>query len=129
MELESRLPDEASSGGGAAENRRRRASCAIAPTSWSCARRPTCWFEAAATFDLAALPVEFGALHLDLADTLNLRARLGDPDVLDEAIDCYQKAIVVFNRDEFPEAFATRLPRSGSGQLGRRPVGGRALVF
>lgn len=62
--------------------------------------------EAAATFDLAALPVEFGALHLDLADTLNLRARLGDPDVLDEAIDCYQKAIVVFNRDEFPEAFA-----------------------
>ncbi len=62
--------------------------------------------EAASAFDLAALPVEFGALHLDLADTLNLRARLGDPDVLDEAIDCYQKAIVVFNRDEFPEAFA-----------------------
>jgi len=59
-----------------------------------------------ATVLLAALPVEFGALHLDLADTLSLRARLGDPDVLDEAIDCYQKAIVVFNRDEFPEAFA-----------------------
>lgn len=62
--------------------------------------------EAAAAFDLAVLPVEFGALHLDLADTLSLRARLGDPDVLAEAIDCYQKAIVVFNRDEFPEAFA-----------------------
>ncbi|MCY3896628.1 MAG: hypothetical protein OXG17_09200 [Chloroflexi bacterium] len=62
--------------------------------------------EAADAFDLATLPIEFGALQLDLADTLSLRARLGDPDVLDEALDSYQKAIVVFNRDEFPEAFA-----------------------
>ncbi len=62
--------------------------------------------EAAEAFDLAVLPIEFGALHLDLADTLSLRARLGDPDLLAEAIDSYQKAIVVFNRDEFPEAYA-----------------------
>jgi hypothetical protein len=62
--------------------------------------------EAADAFDLDTLPVEFGALHLDLADTLSLRARLGDPDLLDEAIDSYQKAIIVFNRDEFPEAYA-----------------------
>lgn len=62
--------------------------------------------EAADAFDLAALPIEFGALHLDLADTLSLRARLGDPDVIGEAIDSYQKSIVVFNRDEFPEAYA-----------------------
>ena len=62
--------------------------------------------EAADAFDLAVLPIEFGALHLDLADTLSLRARLGDPDLLAEAIDSYQKAIVVFNRDEFPEAYA-----------------------
>ena len=62
--------------------------------------------EAADAFDLSVLPIEFGALHLDLADTLSLRARLGDPDLLAEAIDSYQKAIVVFNRDEFPEAYA-----------------------
>ncbi len=60
--------------------------------------------EAADAFDLAAQPVEFAGLHLDLADILARRARLGDPDVLHEAIDSYQRAIVVFNRDEFPEA-------------------------
>ena len=61
--------------------------------------------EAADAFTLATVPVEHGALHLDLADTLSIRARLGDPDVLDEAVDSYQKAVVVFNRDEFPEAY------------------------
>jgi tetratricopeptide (TPR) repeat protein len=61
--------------------------------------------EAADAFALATVPVEHGTLHLDLADTLSIRARLGDPDVLDEAVDSYQKAIVVFNRDEFPEAY------------------------
>ena len=61
--------------------------------------------EAADAFELATVPVEYGALHLDLAETLGIRARLGDPDVLDEAVDSYQKAVVVFNRDEFPEAY------------------------
>jgi tetratricopeptide (TPR) repeat protein len=61
--------------------------------------------EASDAFELATGPLEYGALHLDLADTLGIRARLGDPDVLDEAVDSYQKAVVVFNRDEFPEAY------------------------
>ena len=105
MELESRVPDEASLA--AARRRIAQARKLRDSTDIMELRAATdLLVEAAATFDLAALPVEFGALHLDLADTLNLRARLGDPDVLDEAIDCYQKAIVVFNRDEFPEAFA-----------------------
>ena len=105
MELESRLPDEASLA--AARRRIAQARKLRDSTDIMELRAATdLLVEAAATFDLAALPVEFGSLHLDLADTLNLRARLGDPDVLDEAIDCYQKAIVVFNRDEFPEAFA-----------------------
>ena len=105
MELESRVPDEASLG--AARRKIAQARQLRDSTDIMEVRAATdLLVEAAATFDLAALPVEFGALHLDLADTLNLRARLGDPDVLDEAIDCYQKAIVVFNRDEFPEAFA-----------------------
>ena len=105
MELESRVPDQASLA--AARRRIAQARKLRDSTDIMEVRAATdLLVEAAATFDLAALPVEFGALHLDLADTLNLRARLGDPDVLDEAIDCYQKAIVVFNRDEFPEAFA-----------------------
>ncbi|MDE2867955.1 MAG: hypothetical protein OXR64_06175 [Chloroflexota bacterium] len=105
MELESRLPDEASLA--AARRRIAQARKLRDSTDIMELRAATdLLVEAAATFDLAALPVEFGSLHLDLADTLNLRARLGDPDVLDEAIDCYQKSIVVFNRDEFPEAFA-----------------------
>ena len=45
--------------------------------------------EAADAFALATVPVEHGTLHLDLADTLSIRARLGDPDVLDEAVDSY----------------------------------------
>ncbi len=61
--------------------------------------------EAADAFNLATVSVEYAALHLELADTLSIRARLGDPDVLDEAVDSYQKAVVVFNRDEFPEAY------------------------
>lgn len=105
MELESRLPDEASLA--AARRRIAQARKLRDSTDIMELRAATdLLVEAAAAFDLGILPVEFGALHLDLADTLNLRARLGDPDVLDEAIDCYQKAIVVFNRDEFPEAFA-----------------------
>ena len=105
MNLESRVPDEASLA--AARRKIAQARDLRDSTDIMELRAATdLLVEAAAAFDLAALPVEFGALHLDLADTLNLRARLGDPDVLDEAIDCYQKAIVVFNRDEFPEAFA-----------------------
>ena len=105
MELESRVPDQ--SGLAAARRKIAHARELRDSTDIMQVRAATdLLVEAAAAFDLAAMPVEFGALYLDLADTLSLRARLGDPDVLDEAIDCYQKAIVVFNRDEFPEAFA-----------------------
>ena len=105
MELESRVPDPA--GLAAARQKILRARELRNTSDIMQLRAATdLLVEAAATFELAVLPVEFGALHLDLADTLSLRARLGDPDVLAEAIDCYQKAIVVFNRDEFPEAYA-----------------------
>ena len=105
MHLEPRIPDPASLA--AAERKIAHARTLRDSTDIMELRAATdLLVEAAAAFDLGTLPVEFGALHLDLADTLNLRARLGDPDVLDEAIDCYQKAIVVFNRDEFPEAYA-----------------------
>ena len=105
MDLESRVPDQASLA--AAQRKIAQARDLRDSTDIMQVRAATdLLVEAAAAFDLAAMPVEFGALHLDLADTLSLRARLGDPDVLNEAIDCYQKAIVVFNRDEFPEAYA-----------------------
>lgn len=105
MELESRVPDQASLA--AARRRIAQARELRDSTDIMELRAATdLLVDAAATFELSAMPVEFGALYLNLADTLTLRARLGDPDVLDEAIDCYQKAIVVFNRDEFPEAFA-----------------------
>ena len=105
MELESRVPDPA--GLAVARQKILRARELSNTSDIRQLRAATnLLVEAAATFELAVLPVEFGALHLDLADTLSLRARLGDPDVLAEAIDCYQKAIVVFNRDEFPEAYA-----------------------
>ena len=105
MDLESRVPDQASLA--AAQRKIGQARDLRDSTDIMQVRAATdLLVEAAAAFDLAAMPVEFGALHLDLADTLSLRARLGDPDVLNEAIDCYQKAIVVFNRDEFPEAYA-----------------------
>ena len=98
MELESRVPDPA--GLAAARQKILRARELRNTSDIMQLRAATdLLVEAAATFELAVLPVEFGALHLDLADTLSLRARLGDPDVLAEAIDCYQKAIVVFNRD------------------------------
>ena len=105
MELESRVPDPA---GLAVARQKTLRARELSNTSDIRQLRAASnlLVEAAATFELAVLPVEFGALHLDLADTLSLRARLGDPDVLAEAIDCYQKAIVVFNRDEFPEAYA-----------------------
>ena len=104
MDLQPPVPDEASLA--AARRKIERAKELRRGTEIMQLRAATdLLIEAADVFDLAVLPVEFGALHLDLADTLSLRARLGDPDVLDEAIDSYQKAIVVFNRDEFPEAY------------------------
>jgi len=105
MDLVSRLPDEASLT--AARRKVAQARELRGGSDVMQLRAATdLLIEAADAFDLATLPIEFGALQLDLADTLSLRARLGDPDVLDEALDSYQKAIVVFNRDEFPEAFA-----------------------